>query len=226
MSGMFNMSITQGVKEGGKFLQAGIHDATFKGIEKQSFDGKDGVTYTTLAIIFDVDGFGELSHRLFEPTSNERSEGMYGLNPSQLEQFMLTNRHLLDTANPTISKGIDEGTITIDAPSFDAFIKKMQEFTKDFIGKKTQIKLLPQKSGFNQLPGFPARINKQGALYLSTRFIGDDLTLTSAEIVAIDKVKNAKPTNMKNNSAKTGADTDINDMMGDFDGSDADDLPF
>ena len=216
---MFNMSVTQGVKEGGKFLQAGIHNAIFKGITKTELNGKNGDTYNVLVMTFDIEGFGDFEHKLFEPTSNTRSETMYGPTPSQLEQFMIANRHLLDTANPEIAKGIDDGSIEIDAPNFASFVKKMQEYTNDFIGKSVQIKVLPTKSGFNQMPGFPARISKNGTLYLTTKFIGNDLTLTPNEKSAIEKAQNAKPTNMSERQDL------LDGMNSDLDPKD-DDLPF
>lgn len=216
---MFNMSVTQGVKEGGKFLQAGIHNAIFKGITKTELNGKNGDTYNVLVMTFDIEGFGDFEHKLFEPTSNTRSETMYGPTPSQLEQFMIANRHLLDTANPAIAKGIDDGSIEIDAPNFASFVKKMQEYTNDFIGKPIQIKVLPTKSGFNQMPGFPARVSKNGTLYLTTKFIGNDLTLTPNEKSAIEKAQNAKPTNMSERQDL------LDGMDSDLDPKD-DDLPF
>ena len=218
---MFDMSVAQGVKEGGKFLQAGIHNATFKGISKAEVNGKNGDTFNVLVMTFDVEGFGELEHKLFEPTSNVRVESQFGPTPSQMEQFMIANRHLLDTANPEIAKGIDDGTVKIDAPNFASFVKKMQEYTNDFIGQSVQIKVLPTKSGFNQMPGFPARISKAGKLYLSTRFIGNDLTLNPSEKTAIEKSQNAKPTNMsEREDLLEGMDADFSDD--DKDG----DLPF
>ena len=221
---MFNMSVAQGVKEGGKFLQAGIHNATFMGIDKTEINGKNGDTFNVLVMKFDVEGFGEIEHKLFEPTSNTRTESQFGgQNPSQLEQFMIANRHLLDTANPDIAKGIDDGTVTIDAPNFASFVKKMQEFTNDFIGKSVKIKLLPTKSGFNQMPSFPAKISKAGKLYLTTSFIGNELTLTANELAAIEKAKNAKPTNMA--ERKSGDDI-LEGMDADINSTENDDLPF
>jgi hypothetical protein len=220
---MFDMSVAQGVKEGGKFLQAGIHNAIFKGISKTEIQGKTGDTFNVLVMTFEVEGFGDLEHKLFEPTSATRVESQFGQNPSQLEQFMIANRHLLDTANPTIAKGIDDGTVKIDAPNFASFVKKMQEYTADFVGQPVQIKVLPTKSGFNQMPGFPAKISKTGKLYLSTSFIGKDLTLTPYEVSAIEKAKNATPTNMAaaGNDLLAGMEADINST----DGEDGD-LPF
>ena len=222
---MFDMSVAQGVKEGGKFLQAGIHNATFMGITSEEVTSqKDNKTYNVLNMIFDVEGFGEMKHKLFEPKSATRTESQFGTNPSDMEQFMIANYHLLATANPDIAKGIDEGTVKIDAPNFVAFVKKMQEFTNDFIGKSVKVKLLPTKSGFNQMPSFPAKISKTGKLYLTTSFIGNELTLTAYELAAIEKAKNAKPTNM---AAMKSSDDILEGMSEDINSTDEDgDLPF
>ena len=216
-------NVAIGTKEGGKFLQAGIHNATFKGIEEQEIQGKDGSSYTTMAIIFEVDGFGEYVHRLFEPTSNERVAGQWGDNPSQVEQFFVTIRHLIETANPKAFNDLETKAVEIKG-NFKQVIAQIQKFTNGFINKQTQIKLLPQRSGFNQLPGFPARINRAGVLYLTTRFIGNNLTLTANEITAIEKAKSARPTNMQTQDNQGGV---MDGMSADFRSSqEIDDLPF
>ena len=55
----FNLNATTGAKEAGSVLSAGIHNATFKGISKDSINGKDGNVYDVMTLTLDVEGYGE-----------------------------------------------------------------------------------------------------------------------------------------------------------------------
>jgi hypothetical protein len=58
--GMFDLSVTTGVKESGKFLQPGIYNAKFVSVELSSVTSqKDGQVYKTMKLTLDVDGYGE-----------------------------------------------------------------------------------------------------------------------------------------------------------------------
>lgn len=222
MSNILSSKAVAGVKDQGSFLQAGIHNATFTGIDKDTFKANSGEEFTTMAVTFDVEGFGEYKHRLFEPKSADRTDNTWGQSPSPVEQFFVTLKHIFDTVNPTVGQAIGEGTSDLEG-SFDQIIAKAKAYAKDFVGKTTKVKMLPQKSGFNQFPGFPARITQNGNLVLGTKFIGDDLTMSAYELQAIEKAKNAKPTNM--------ASRPMGNVMGNIaddiaTADDVDDLPF
>lgn len=218
----FDFSMTKGAKEVGKTLSAGIHNATFKGITKETVTGKDGSTYNTMCLALDIDGYGDWKHNFFEPTSAERTTSMYGENPSQLEHFMIAVRVILDALDPGIGERIDSGEITF-AGTFDKMVAAVKKLTTPYIDKEVQIKLVPQNNGFASLPGFPASISKSGALRIGNKFMGQNLVLSDAEKRKIDAVNNAKPTNM---AAATSSDK-LAAMGNDLeDDDDLDDLPF
>lgn len=228
MSGMFNMGATQNLKNAseGKYLSPGIHNATFKGVKEVQGVGKHGENYIAMDILFDIEGFGEFSHRKFEPKSAERVETTWGQNPSQMEQFTVFCRHLFDALNPKIGEGIDNGSISISASSFSEFVALVKKYTDKQIGKALpQIKLLPER-GYSQIPAFPAGVDKKtGNLYLTTRFFGENLTLTAKELDSIEKAKNATPTNMASASKSDLMDEFTSKAKSDF-SVDDDDLPF
>ena len=218
----FNLSATTGAKEAGSVLSAGIHNATFKGISKDSINGKDGNVYDVMTLTLDVDGFGEFKHNFFEPTSSERTTSQFGENPSQIEHFLIAVRQIVDALDPKIGTGIDDGSITISG-TFSQVVNKIKTLTAPYIGNSVQIKLLPGKNGFAALPGFPARITKTGVLGIATRFIAkENLVLTDYEKKKIDAAKNATPTNMAANSAANDLLDGMKSQMDD----DLDDLPF
>lgn len=218
----FNLSATTGAKEAGSVLSAGIHNATFKGISKDSINGKDGNVYDVMTLTLDVEGFGEFKHNFFEPTSSERTSSQFGENPSQIEHFLIAVRQIVDALDPKIGAGIDDGSITISG-TFSQVVNKIKTLTAPYVGNSVQIKLLPGKNGFAALPGFPARITKTGVLGIATRFIAkENLVLTDYEKKKIDAARNATPTNMAANSATNDLLDGMKSQMDD----DLDDLPF
>lgn len=218
----FNLSATTGAKEAGSVLSAGIHNATFKGISKDSINGKDGNVYDVMTLTLDVEGFGEFKHNFFEPTSSERTSSQFGENPSQIEHFLIAVRQIVDALDPKIGAGIDDGSITISG-TFSQVVNKIKTLTAPYVGNSVQIKLLPGKNGFAALPGFPARITKTGVLGIATRFIAkENLVLTDYEKKKIDTARNATPTNMAANSAANDLLDGMKSQMDD----DLDDLPF
>jgi hypothetical protein len=217
----FNLNATTGAKEAGSVLSAGIHNATFKGISKDSINGKDGNVYDVMTLTLDVEGYCEFKHNFFEPTSSDRTTSQFGENPSQIEHFLIAVRQIVDALDPKIGAGIDDGSITISG-TFSQVVNKIKTLTAPYVGNSVQIKLLPGKNGFAALPGFPARITKTGVLGIATRFIAkENLVLTDYEKKKIDAARNATPTNMAANSA-----TDLLDGMKSQMDDDLDDLPF
>ena len=218
----FNLNATTGAKEAGSVLSAGIHNATFKGISKDSINGKDGNVYDVMTLTLDVEGYGEFKHNFFEPTSSDRTTSQFGENPSQIEHFLIAVRQIVDALDPKIGAGIDDGSITISG-TFSQVVNKVKTLTTPYVGNSVQIKLLPGKNGFAALPGFPARITKTGVLGIATRFIAkENLVLTDYEKKKIDAARNATPTNMAANSAANDLLDGMKSQMDD----DLDDLPF
>ena len=156
-----------------------------------------------MQLTLDVDGYGDFTHNFFEPTSNERTQSQFGENPSQVEQFMVALRQILDALDPKIGESIDNKNVVVngkkidtDNLDFDQLVKLSAVLTKPYIGTEVEVKLVPQSNGFNSIPGFPARINRAGALGIATRFIGHNLTLSQTEQRRIEQAQNNRPTNM------------------------------
>lgn len=217
---MFKLTAEHSAKEAKKFLQPGIHNCTFEGVEYNVIDGKNGDSFDVMTMKFNIENFGEYNHNVFAPQNSERKETPWGgTNPSDVETFMTICRHLLDSANPEVAKQIEEGTFELEGKNFKEFVIKLNALATMFIGKATSIKLLPGRNGFASFPAFPVKISKNGNLYLNTRFIGDNLTLDQFELKQIENAKNATPTNM---TSKTKNAFDSSDITED----DIDDLPF
>jgi len=223
----FNMSATANAVSGGSRLSAGIHTATFQGVAKSTITSKAGDTFNVMALTVNIDGYGEYTQNFFEPKSAERSEGMYGENPSPLEQFLIVIREILGAVDPDLVKGIDDGSVVISG-SFAQVVNKVKSLTDPYIGAEVEVKLLPQSNGFVAFPSFPARITRSGNLGIQTVFIGHDLTLSDREKRQIENAENAKPTNMA--STKAG-DAMLSKMRVELSSDDeseegSDDLPF
>ena len=192
MSMMFNMGGVATAKVvSTNFLKAGIHDVVFKGIDKA-----DG--FNAMELRFEaVDGSGVHNERLFEPRSNERKESQYGINPAESEQFMCKVKQIIDALDPDLAKKIENDGSKFAAADFDGFIALLKKYLDKRVGTQTQIKLVPTTGNFVGFPGFVARLSKDGALYMTTKVIGDNLTLTAKEKTAIDNAAMAKPTDMR-----------------------------
>ena len=230
--GMFNLGATTGVKESGKFLQAGIYNAKFISVEPSTVTSqKDGQEYKTMKLTLDIDGYGEFSHNFFEPKSDERTDGTFGQNPSPVEHFMISVRQIVDALDPKIGENIDNDTVTVngkhvslDSLNFDQLVKLIGILTKPCAGTEVEVKLVPQSNGFAAIPGFPAKIARTGALSIATRFIGHNLVFNQSEQKKVDAAKNAKPTNMAQTT--TGDVEGLAEALGVTDTNDTTDLPF
>ena len=228
--GMFNLSATTGVKESGKFLQPGLYNAKFISVELSDLNSqKTCQNYKTMKLTIDIDGYGEFTHNFFEPTSAERSANTFGENPSQVEHFLIAVRQIVDALDPKIGEDMDNDNITVngkhvkkDDLSFEQLVKLIAILTKPYSGTEVEIKLVPQSNGFAAIPGFPAKINRLGALGIATRFIGHGLVMNQSEQKKIEAAKNAQPTNMAQTTS--GSVEGLADALGITD--DATDLPF
>lgn len=214
-----DFGIAKGVKESKAFLGAGIHKATFEGISygSEEINGEDrGVMY----VKFNVTGFGEYTHKLLDPKSNERKEMQWGPTPSEEDHFMVAVIQILEALNPQIVEDLNTGKITLSG-SLAKITKSVKSLTDEYVGDEVEIKVLPQNNGFTGLPRFVAGLSKAGNLTIRTRFIGHDLTMNDRELKMIEAAKTATPTDMK----KT--DTSVADKLREDLGEDRDDdLPF
>lgn len=229
--GMFNLGATTGVKESGKFLQPGIHNAKFVSVELFNLNSqKTGQDYKTMRLTLDIDGYGEFTHNFFEPTSDERTAGTYGDNPSPAEHFMVAIRQIVDALSPTIGEMIDNDNVVVKNKkvnikelNFEQIVKLIAILTEPFKGTEVEVKLIPQSNGFADIPGFPAKINRNGDLGIQTRFIGHNLVMNQSEQKKIDAAKNAQPTNMAQTS--NGSVEGLAEQLG-IGTDEASDLPF
>ena len=133
---------------------------------------------------------------------------------------MIALRQIFDALTPTIGEGIDNGTTKITG-DFSAIVKTAMKLTAPFIGTEVEIKLVPQSNGFAAMPGFPAKINRVGALGIATRIIGHNLVMSQSEQRKIDAANNARPTNMASNDTSLDG---LGDALGLTD--EKSDLPF
>lgn len=217
---MFNMGGVATVKVvTNDYLKAGIHDVTFKGIDKAQ-------NLNAIELRFEaVDGSGIHNERIFEPQSAERTESQFGANPSQAEQFMCKIKQIIDALDPELGQKIEKDGNKFAAPDFDGFIMLLKRYLDKRVGTQTQIKLIPTKGNYVGFPSYVASLSKDGVVYMTTKVIGENLTLSAKETTAIENAKNAKPTNMATR------DTELDDISDDYiignkqDDID-DDLPF
>lgn len=147
-----------------------------------------------------------------------------------MEHFLIAVRQILDAVDPKLGKDIDEKNVVVngkkvntDNLNFEQLVKLVGLLTAPYAGMELEVKLVPQSNGFAAIPGFPARINRTGALGIATRFIGHDLVLNQSEQRKVDAAKNARPTNM--NQSTAGSVEGLADALG-IDDSDDSDLPF
>lgn len=230
--GMFDLGATAGVKEAGKVLSAGIHNAKFLGVKYNNIVSQNnGNSYNTMQLLLDIENYGEFSQNFFEPTSGDRTQGTYGENPSQAEHFLVAVRQIVDALSPEIGKKIDEDKVEVKGKhvnlknlDFKQLVTLIGILTEPYVGTEVEVKLIPQSNGFNAIPGFPARITKDGKLGISTRFIGHDLVLNQSEQRKIDAA-NSQPTNMRQQTS--GSVEGLADSLGiDMNSNDSSDLPF
>lgn len=228
--GMFDLTATTGVKESGKYLQPGIHNAKFVSIELNDLvSQKNGQNYKTMKLTLDIDGFGEFTHNFFEPTSDKRTPGTWAENPSPVEQFMVAVRQIVDALDSKIGAAIDADNVEVNEKhinlkdlNFDQLVKLIAILTKPYAGKELEVKLIPQSNGFADIPGFPAKCDRNGKLAIQTKFIGTNLIINQSEQKKIDAAKNAQPTNMSQTTS--GSVEGLAEQLGIEDTSS--DLPF
>lgn len=215
----FDFSDAVNIKEAGARLTPGIKDATFEGVEFSNVTSqKTGDAFKTLVLKLNIDGYGPYQQNFFEPQSAERQEMQWGKSASPLDHFKITVMEILEAICPDVCAEINAGTKKLSG-SFKQIVDAVTAYTKPFIGKSTQIKLVPQNNGYCSMPSFTARIDKNGNLGIATRIIGENLTLTSTEVKRIENAQTAKPTNISTSTADV-----VSAMASDLD-SDSD-LPF
>lgn len=220
--GMFDVASAANVqvRKSGQYLQAGIHTVKFVGVEKND-------SYSAMDFSFENEN-GTHTERLFEPQSSERHPNRFNSaveDPSQADQFMCKLMQIIQVLNPEFHAKMVADPKKYSAPNFDKLVELVKMILDSKVGTEVQIKLLPN-GRYVGFPGFPARFDRNGNLYLSTSFIGQDLTLSPYEKNQIDKALTAKPTKMEAVATDEllGMDDELSDVKDDADDNDG--LPF
>ena len=202
------------------FIKAGIHEVVFKGIEL--VESADAAIVKFEA----VDGSAIHNERLFSPRSGDRGSSSFGPTPSEFEQFLSKCKCIIRALDPELFEKIEKDGDKFSAPDFESFVKLLKKYLDKKVGATTHIKLIPTgKGSYVGFPGFPARLSKDGDLYIANNFIGDNLVLTAAEVKKIEEVANARPTDMKKTD-NSGLDEIADDYVTESKDDDDDDLPF
>lgn len=230
---MFDLSTTTGIKDAGNYLRPGIHNATFQGIALDSIHSQNtGEDYKVMSLKLDIDGYGDYTNNFFEPKDDTRKPNNFGgINPSQVDHFMISLRQIFDALDAKIGEMIDNNNVTVNGKkvditklsSFDQLVKLANILTTPYIGTKVEIKLIPGRNGFAAMPAFPAKITRAGALARATVFIGHNLVLSDREMKQINAAQNATPTPAPGASTST-VDTLASELG--LSASTEDDLPF
>lgn len=173
-----------------------IYEVTFDGCEARDFEGKQDAskTFKVLDIKFsNPDGY--FTHTVFEPTEEDAvdREGAFGPQPSNVKAMMLLFKHLIDAVNPELGKAIDRKEKSLNTTSWDSLRQLVVKATDSGKGTTTKIKLIKNNKGEAMFPYF-ANYSKEGALYMSTNFIGKNIFFTNKELNKISEAKTAAPT--------------------------------
>lgn len=227
----FNFGATKGASEAPKTLTAGIHNAKFIGVKKNTITTKAGDDLDTMEITFDVENYGTYTQNFFAPGNDGREKNQWGgYNACSMDHFLVIVRQLLDALDPEFGKEIDAGNSPIEGDTFTKVVNSLKKITAPYSGKNIKIKLLPQTNGYASIPAYPARVRTTktgdvvGLGFATTIFAAEELTLLAKEVAKIEAAKNAKPTNM----SATAKNDLLADMAADLDEDkdDSDDLPF
>jgi len=209
---MFNLDNTTPQASNGSYLAGNaIHKVKFVEATKAEV-GKDKLPVVRIKFE-DVEGKGAFEDTIFEPKSSERERG--GPNnyesASQMEQFQAKLRQYIAAVNPKLDKEINEGTKKLGAKDWDGMrdmiVAALMSKGKN-VGVETSIKLLKNKAGYAQAPGFVAGLTKEGKVFHRTKFVGEDLSFTDQEMVQINKANTSAPTQMANTNDDLGGGND------------------
>lgn len=189
-----------------------IYTVQFDGCEIQDIQGVKDPTQVYKVIKFkfsNEDGYFE--HTVFEPRPDDFKRGETEFTnkngnkekipqPSNVESMMLLFKHLIDAFVPQISAEIDNGQRKLVAPNWEGLRVLVSKILEHGKNKTSKIKLLKNKNGEAQFPGFFTAINREGKVYVRNNFIGEKLAFTPYELTRIQNESSAKPTNMTNQS--------------------------
>jgi len=202
-----NFSFVENVKVSAPVLEPNkIHSVVFNGCEARTIESAKG-KYDVLDIKFS-NADGQFTDTVFDPGEDVDTDGMFGKNPSNVKALAVKVKHLLDAVCPENSPKVSQLQ-----GSWLEIRNQIIELTAPGIGKETKIKLLGReradqmgnKSIYPEFPGFFAKYDRNGNLYLATNFIGNSVYFKSSELTKIKNMQTATPTPM--GSEESGSKT-------------------
>ena len=194
-----------------------IHEVTFDGCEARDFDSTQnpGQKFHVLEIKFSNKD-GQFTHTVWEPKAAdfEDRRGAFVARPSNVAVMGYLFKHWLDAVNPEASAKINKGELKMEVTpnNWDSVRKFMVEQTEAGKGTETKIKLVKKNNGDAMFPYF-LNYNREGKLYMSTNFIGNNIFFTTKELQKISRAQAAKPTaqsvEVLSNNTNSDFDEDI-----------------
>lgn len=205
----FNISNTPAVSTSKKRLAPwNIYPVTFNGCEIVEFDGKKDTTqhYKTLRVSFEGEN-GYYTETIFFPKESDgvrqkyqNSQGHEYETPSNWERTKTFIAQLATVLNPKGFEKMQE--MSSKFKGFEDMCKALIAITDPKKGTKTNLKLVgrTKQDGTVEpvLPKFVV-VNKEGELFVSDNFIGENLYFTPYEEGKRAEFQNAKPTKMPDN---------------------------
>ncbi len=190
-------------KKPSTYLQGNtINTVTLKECKAIDMDTKNGKLKVLEFIFANKDGL-VYSDRVFEPRSKERVANQSGFpSPSEYDYFMTKIKMYARVMAPKLFETMNSGKLPV-VSSWDQLIALLaKQFNNDLLGKKEfKLKLLKNKDNFATVPRYFLSINKDGEMYVSSRFIGeltDDVDFTKNELKNIEEKEKYTPTAMPN----------------------------
>lgn len=188
---------------GNSAITAGIHDATLVSIDKSTITTKNGDS-DVMQVVFNIDGASNYTQNFFKPNSTERTKNNFGGDsPSQMEQFSIIVRQILEAVNPNFAEDVANGTLKI-AGNFSQIVNTVKTYCAKFPDATFKVKFIPA-NGFNNISSYPARIDRNGNLRFDY-IIGQNVTLTPAEVRKIKAAEAAQVTDMPASAGVNTAD--------------------
>lgn len=210
-----------------------IYDVTFAGCRVDRIEGKKdpGKVYTILKIRFENEA-GYYEESIFSPNPKDmerpkftNKEGHEYEGPSNMEQLMAIISQLVSVVNNKVFEKFREACAGYT--TFDKVCEALIKVTDPMKGKfTTKLKLVGRtdKDG-NVNPALPrlVAVSKDGNLFTSDNFIGENVAFTAYEDTRRKAYLTATPTNMEK-VVSSASDTPTVDVQDDLDAINPDDL--
>jgi len=179
-----------------------IHKVVLKSCSVDDLDTKNGKVKVLSFTFEGADGLVYVDN-IFEPRSQERKQNDKGYtNPSEYDMFMTKIRIYSKILAPKLFDLMNAGKL----PPVNGWEQLTTMLSKQFqvaitSRKEFQIKLLKNNDGWPTLPRYFLSFNKDGEMYISSRFIAevdDILEFTKSEAKKINEEQTFTPSKMPN----------------------------